>query len=113
MNPGDDVVQLLLDMGALSRDDIKGIHAAQGEALLQLLIQNRIIQGGQAEAAQEVLEKLLGTTNPTARAEAQCELYGLITEQLDNRTAEAHEELQQHTKRITSRSWPRVALETE
>ena len=114
MNPGDDVVQLLLDMGALSRDDLKGIHAAQGEALLQLLVQKRIIQRGQSEGARGVLEKLVGTTNPTARAEAQLELYGLITEQLDSRTAEAHKELQAHIALwLTSRNWPQIVLENE
>ena len=113
MNPGDDVVQLLLEMGALSRDDLKGVHAAQGEALLLLLIQKRIIQRSQSEEARTVLAKLLATTNPTARAEAQLELYGLITEHLDNRTADAHDELEANTKRITSRSWPQLVIETE
>lgn len=113
MNPGNEVVELLIELNLMTKSDLKGVHAAQGEAILQHLIREGIIDRDQAEDTREILETLLSSTNPTKRADAQVKFYSLITEHFDARTADAHDELDKHTKRITSRTWPAVSFAEE
>jgi hypothetical protein len=113
MKPSNEVIELLVELGLMTKSDILGVHAAQGEAILQHLMKSGVVDREKSTDVREMLETLLTPTNPTSKADAQVRFYSLITEHFDARTAEAHQELDRHTKRITSRGVPALAIAEE
>jgi hypothetical protein len=114
MSPADhDVIQLLLEMEILSKDDVQGIQAAQSDVLLKVLMQKRVVRPVDADATRKALEQFITTTNQTRKTQAQTELYNLIASGLDHRIDQAYGELREEKKRITERACPAVAMAVE
>lgn len=107
---GSDVVQLLMDMDILSRDDVRDVQGAQSDVLTKILLRKRVIQQDDADQAKQALESMLSSANQTRRTQAQTKLYQLITSGLDSRIDTACDQIRVQKERITSRSWPAVVL---
>jgi hypothetical protein len=107
---GSDVVRLLLEMEVLSRDDVQDIQAAQSDVLLKVLLDKRVIRPSEAENARLALEEFMSSANQTRRTQAQTRLYNLIAQGLDHRIDNACVQLRKQKERITSRTWPAVAV---
>jgi hypothetical protein len=107
---GSDVVQLLMEMEVLSKEDVQNVQAAQSDVLLKILLNKRVIRPNEAESAKLALEEFISSANQTRRMQAQTRLYNLIARGLDHRIDNACVELREQKERITSRTWPAVAV---
>ena len=107
---GSGVVQLLMEMEVLTKEDLQNIQASQSEVLLSLLLSNKIIRQEDAPEARKALESYTSSANQTRRTHAQTMLYNLIATGLDHRIDNACVQIREHKERITSRTWPAVAI---
>ena len=107
---GSDVVQLLMEMEVLTREDLQNIQASQSDVLLNLLLNKNVIRHDDASEARVALEEYMSSANQTRRTQAQTLLYNLIASGLDHRIDNACDQIREHKDRITSRTWPAVAV---
>lgn len=105
---GASVIQLLLETGVLDQSDIKAVQTEQKEALLNLLLEKRVLLHSEREDAKEILTELMESSSRTRCLKAQAALVTIITGNLHRRMDQAGEKVRKHKERVTSGHYPVV-----
>lgn len=104
-----DVVQLLIDAGVLSNDDAKSVETLKGEALLQHMIDRRVLLPSEIEEAREYLVNALTSTNHIQRMHSKISLVKVITANLHRRMGDAGDQLRTSRDKFSSSNYAAVA----
>jgi len=104
-----DVVQLLLDAGVLTPEDANNIETLKAEALLQRMLDNRVLLPSEMENARGYLVDALTKTNHGKRMRAKISLVQIITTNLHRRMGTAGEHIHTNREKITADSYAAVA----
>jgi|MudIll2142460700_1097286.scaffolds.fasta_scaffold00003_124 hypothetical protein len=100
-----DVVQLLIDAGVLTLEDANNIETLKGEALLQRMIDRRVLLPAEIEEAREYIVDALTKTNHTKRMRAKISLVQIITTNLHRRMDDAGVQMHTSREKITAEGY--------
>lgn len=104
-----DVVQLLMDTGVLTQEDVTNIQTLKGEALLQLMIARRVLLPSEIEDARMHVLNMLTKHSRTQRLHAHISLVDLITTNLHRRMGIAGDQVRTTKEKLTSGNFAAIA----
>jgi len=104
-----DIVQLLIDAGVLSHDDVKDVETLKGEILLQYMIDKRVLLPSEIENAREHVVTALTSTNHIQRMHSKISLIKIITTNLHRRMGDAGDQLRISRDKLSSSNYAAVA----
>lgn len=87
-NKEEELVQLLIDVGALTAKDVVNIQTVQHDVILGLLLKKGILKDSEQQKVKILLKTML-STNKTQRLHAKMAFIDLVTFNLHHRIAKA------------------------
>ena len=108
-NWAQEVLTLLIDTGVFTFADVKSIQHVHGEAILDMMLERRVIPISEIENAKGILLELSHSSNHIKRVQAQSRFVELITANIHRRMHAASDELVEQHRKITADEYPAVA----
>lgn len=102
------VLQLLLDIGVLERDDVERLLTSHTDALLEVLVGNHALRPVEIDDVRVIITELLRSSSKKKYLKARRSLVRIITANINRQMGWTGDKLRIQKERITGNSWPAI-----